>query len=122
MIPSEKDPRFTQSMAAAFFDLSPGAFRMKEVHGYFVSADQDDLTPKRGLDFTEERESDNGGYKHRRYSLHDLRRIAHALRAQGKMSDRQLRLVIMRLDSFAEPIFKRNRKNLYKVYKRPNVQ
>ena len=115
MISSEKEPRFTQSIAAAFFDLTPGAFRMKEAEGYFVSIDNEDLSPKR-------EQTENGGYTHRKYSLHDLRRIAHALRARGKMSDRQLRLVVMRLDAFAEPIFKRNRKNLYKVYRKPNVQ
>ena len=114
MLPEEKEPRFTQSMAAAFFDLTPNAFRMKEKRGYFVSIDDEELTPERG-------KTEKGGHKHRRYSLHDLRRIAHALRARGKMSDRQLRLVIMRIDAFAEPIFKRNRKNYYKVYKRPNV-
>jgi|GEM_PF-3159699 predicted Zn-dependent protease len=114
MIPLEKEPRFTQSMAAAFFDLSPGALRKKEIDGYFVSDDNENLSPKRET-------TEKGGYKHRRYSLYDIRRIAHALRAHGKMSNRQLRLVIMRIDSFAEPVFKRNRKNLYKVYRKPNV-
>jgi len=115
MIPSEKDRRFTQSMAAAFFDLSPGAFRMKENAGYFVSVDGEDLTPVRS--YTDDINEDNVKNKHRKYSLYDIRRIAHALRANGKMSDRQLRIVVMRLDAFSEPLFIRNRKNLYKKYK-----
>ena len=108
MIESEREAKFTQSMAAAFFDLTPGAFRMKERDGYFVSIDNEDLAPKR-------EKTESGGYEHRKYSLHDLRRIAHALRAHGKMSDRQLKIVIMRIDAFAEPLLTKSRKRMHKA-------
>ena len=115
MIPSERDRRFTQSRAAAFFDLSPGAFRMKENAGYFVSVDGEDLTPARSIE--DDVQEDSGSYKHRKYSLYDIRRIAHAFRAQGKLSDRQLKLIILRLDAFAEPILKYKRKKYHSKYK-----
>jgi len=115
MIPSEKDRKFTQAMAAAFFDLSPDGFRKKEARGDFVNVEGEDLSLIRGD--TTNIKTDNGGYKHRKYSLYDIRRIAHALRTNGKISNRQLRIIIMRIDSFAEPLKIRNRKNLYKRYK-----
>jgi len=102
-------------MAAAFFDLTPAALRAKEQDGQFVSVDKDDLTPTRGID-----DKPSKGHKHRRYSLYDIRRLAHAFRAQGKMSDKQLKLIIMRLDSFSEPIFKSKRKNYYRDYRSPS--
>ena len=97
-------------MAAAFFDLSPQAFRAKERSGYFVSADNDDLTPRRNPG------EEAKGYKHRVYSLYDIRRIAHALRYHGKMTDRQLRLVIMRIDAFSEPLLRGKRKHYYRNF------
>jgi hypothetical protein len=102
-------------MAAAFFDITPSALRMKEYHGYFVNVQNEDLSVKRT-------KTKNGGYEHRKYSLYDLRRIAHSFRAHGKLSDRQLSLIIMRLDSFAEPIFIRKRKHMFKVFREPNVR
>lgn len=113
MAEPEQVTKFTQSMAAAFFDLTPDAFRQKEAKGNFVSIDGENVTPPR--------KTDNVGYQHRKYSLYDIRRIAHALRANNKISDRQLKIIIMRIDSFSEPIFIRNRKNLYKIYKEKNA-
>lgn len=95
---------FTQGMAAAFFDLTPEAFRQKELLGYFVDAQGNPL---------EIRRSPGGS---RRFSLNDIARIAHALRRQNKMTDRQLRLIILRVDAFKEPI-KKHRKR----YRKGNV-
>lgn len=111
----EEEQKFTQSMAAAFFDITPIAFRHKEQKGHFVNVENEDVTPERdgGSIYT-----DNGGYKHRKYSLVDLRRIAHALRANDKLSDRQLRIVIMRIDAFSEPLKVKGRQRLYKRFNR----
>jgi hypothetical protein len=76
-------------MAAAFFDLTPQAFRMKELRGDFQ-------VPER-----------TSKSKHRRYSLKDLRQIAYSLRENSKIGDRQLKLIILRLDAFEEPLKKR---------------
>jgi hypothetical protein len=110
MVPGEKDQKFTQSMAAAFFDLSPKAFRDKEIKGHFISVDNENLSQER-------QKTDNGGHKHRKYSLHEIRRIAYALRNQGKLSDRQLKIVIMRLDAFAEPLFIRKQRRSYLTFR-----
>ena len=120
MIESEKEPKFTQAMAAAFFDLRPEAFREKEKLGLFVSVDGEDLTPKRVGGEKGIKQTDSGGYKHRRYSLYDIRRIAHALRMQNKMSDRQLRIVLMRIDAFSEPLQIKNRKKMFRNFRSRN--
>ena len=88
----DDDLLFTQGMAAAFFDLLPAAFRAKEQFLYDSLGNQIEInrTP--------------GGK--RRYSLNDILRIAHALRRANKMTDRQLRLIVLRVDAFKEPIKK----------------
>jgi len=77
---------YTQGMAAAFFDLRPEAFRRKERH------------------FSKDVEVQRTAAGTRRYSLNDILRIAHSLRRMNKMTDRQLRLIVMRVDAFKEPI------------------
>jgi hypothetical protein len=108
MIVTELEPQFTQSMAAAFFDLSSTAFRFKENQGYFINIENEDVTPKRGY-------TDNGNKKNRKYSLQDLRKIAHALRSNGKLTNRQLKIVIMRIDAFSEPLLTKSRKRMHKA-------
>ena len=104
VIRQDDDPVFTLSMAAAFFDLSPLAFRQKETLGYWVESNGEPINIRRTP----------GG--DRRFSLDDLSRIAHALRRQNKMTDRQFRLITLRIDSFKEPI-KKHRKR----YRKGNV-
>ena len=94
----DDDPVFSQGMAAAFFDLTPEAFRQKEVMGYFTDAGGNPLEIRRSP----------GGL--RRFSLNDILKIAHALRRQNRMTDRQLRLIILRVDAFKEPIKKHRKK------------
>jgi hypothetical protein len=93
VIPVRDDiPMYTQGMAAAFFDLTPETFRAKEVHyGKTI----------------EIRRSPAGT---RMYSLNDILRIAHFLRKVNKMTDRQLRLIVLRVDAFKEPIKKHRMK------------
>jgi len=79
---------YNQSMAAAFFDLNPAAFRFKE--RYY----KDFFQPQRN----------SAGQ--RVYSLNDILKIAHLLRRLNKMTDRQLRLIVLRVDAFKEPIKK----------------
>ena len=100
----DDDPVFTLGMAAAFFDLQPQAFRKKETSGYFTERDGTPLTIRRTT----------GG--ERRYSLNDILKIAHSLRRLNKMTDRQLRLIILRVDAFKEPV-KKHRKR----YRKGNV-
>ena len=83
---------FSVSMAAAFFDIGPHGLRKKEK--YLFDADGAKLEIARTI----------GG--DRRYSLNDILRIAHALRRADKMTDRQLRLIVLRVDAFKEPIKK----------------
>ena len=97
----DDDPVFSQGMAAAFFDLTPEAFRQKEVLGYFTDAEGNPLEIRRSP----------GGL--RRFSLNDILKVAHALRRQNRMTDRQLRLIILRVDAFKEPI-KKHRKRYRK--------
>lgn len=85
---------FTSAMAAAFFDLSAQSLRKKEK--YLFDASGEPLEIHKGP----------GGY--RCYSLNDILKIAHALRRVDKMTDRQLRLIVLRVDAFKEPI-KRHR-------------
>jgi hypothetical protein len=94
----DDDPVFTAGMAAAFFDLTTHSFLMKERMGYWQNADG---TP---IPITRTKGGD------RRFSLNDLQKIAHALRRQNKMTSRQMKLIILRIDAFKEPIKKhRNR-------------
>jgi len=79
-------------MAAAFFDMSGQSLRKKEK--YLFDSFGQPLEIPRGP----------GGY--RSYSLNDILRIAHALRRADKMTDRQLRLIVLRVDAFKEPIKK----------------
>jgi len=95
----DDDPVFTIGMAAAFFDLTPEAFRRKEVLGYLTDANGEPLVIRR---------SAGGGL--RKFSLDDILKIAHALRRQNKMTDRQLRLIVLRVDAFREPIKKHRKK------------
>lgn len=89
IIPLRDDiPMYTQGMAASFFDLTPEAFREKEK--YFK------------LDVEIRRTPGNT----RIYSLNDILKIAHSLRRANKMTDRQLRLIILRVDAFKEPVKK----------------
>ena len=95
----DDDLLFTQGMAASFFDLTPAALRFKEEFLYDSLGNQIEInrTP--------------GGK--RRYSLNDILIIAHALRRVNKMTDRQLRLIVLRVDAFKEPI-KKHRKRYRK--------
>jgi hypothetical protein len=97
-IRKDDDPFFTAGMAAAFFDLTPQSFLMKERLGYWQNFDGTPLVVSRT----------KGG--DRRFSLNDLQAIAHSLRRQNKMTSRQMKLIILRIDAFKEPIKKhRNR-------------
>lgn len=100
----DDDPVFTIGMAAAFFDLESQAFRKKEANGYFLETDGTPIKIRR----TE------GG--ERRYSLDDILKIANSLRKLNKMTDRQLNLIILRVDAFKEPV-KKHRKR----YRKGNV-
>lgn len=94
----DDDAVFNISMAAAFFDLSATSFRQKEEKGYWVEKNGEPIIIKRTP----------GG--ERRFSLNDLSRIAHSLRRLNKMTDRQLRIITLRIDAFKEPVKKhRNR-------------
>ena len=95
--PSIRDsiPMYTQGMPAAFFDLRPEAFRAKERHY------KNHIDIQRSAAGT------------RMYSLNDILKIAHFLRKVDKMTDRQLRLIILRVDAFKEPI-KKSRKRYRK--------
>ena len=93
----DDDPVFGQSMAAAFFDTTSENFRRKEI--YFLDRNGDPLIIHR-----------EGPKGIRKYSLNDILRIAHALRRLNKMTDRQLRLIVLRVDAFREPIKKHRRR------------
>ena len=97
----DSDAVFTVSMAAAFFDLSATAFRQKEVLGYWVEKDGTPIYIRRT----------SGG--DRRFSLDDIAKIAHSLRRLNKMTDRQFRLITLRIDAFKEPV-KKHRKRYRK--------
>jgi len=94
----DDDPVFSLAMAAAFFDLTPQTFRRKERVGQFVDRQGNAIEIRRSP----------GG--ERRFSLNDIVRIAHALRWQNKMTDRQLRLIILRVDAFKEPVLKHRKR------------
>jgi len=83
---------FTQAMAAAFFDMTANALRKKEKY----------LFDNMGNPIVAARTEGN----RRRYSLNDILKIAHALRRVDKMTDRQLRLIVLRVDAFKEPVKK----------------
>jgi len=83
---------FSVSMASAFFDISPAALRKKEKYLYDKMGNPIVISKTSGGD--------------RRYSLNDILKIAHALRRANKMTDRQLRLIVLRVDAFKEPVLK----------------
>jgi hypothetical protein len=97
----DDEPRFSQSMAAAFFDLTAQGLKVKEREGYFIDGQGNPIEIAKTV----------GG--ERRYSLNDIWRIAHALRRLNKMTDRQLRLITLRIDAFKEPV-KKHRKRYRK--------
>ena len=92
---NDDQPRFTQAMAAAFFDLTAGSLRKKEKYFYDKNGNKLEITRV-------------GTSRH--YSLNDILKIAHALRRADKMTDRQLRLIILRVDAFKEPVKKHRKK------------
>jgi len=83
---------FTVAMAASFFDISAQSLRKKEKYLYDSSGKLIEISKTPGGD--------------RRYSLNDILKIAHALRRANKMTDRQLRLIVLRVDAFKEPVKK----------------
>jgi len=83
---------FNTTMAAAFFDMTANALRKKEKYLFDNQANQ----------IVAYRTDSN----RRRYSLNDILKIAHALRRADKMTDRQLRLIVLRVDAFKEPVKK----------------
>ena len=93
-IRKDDDPVFTAGMAAAFFDLTTQSFLMKERLGYWQNLDGTPIVIARTT----------GG--DRRFSLNDLQKIAHSLRRLNKMTSRQMKLIILRIDAFKEPIKK----------------
>lgn len=88
----DDDLLFTVGMAAAFFDLTPHALRVKEKYLFDANGDPIVISRTPGGD--------------RRYSLNDILKIAHAIRRADKMTDRQLRLIVLRVDAFKEPVKK----------------
>jgi len=84
-------------MAAAFFDTTAENLRRKEP--YFLDRDGNPLIIHRV-----------GTKGTRKYSLNDILRMAHSLRRLNKMTDRQLRLIVLRVDAFREPIKKHRRR------------
>jgi uncharacterized Ntn-hydrolase superfamily protein len=88
----DDDLLFSVSMAAAFFDLSAAALRKKEKYLFDSMGNPIEIAKTPGGD--------------RRYSLNDILKIAHALRRANKMTDRQLRLIVLRVDAFKEPVLK----------------
>jgi len=88
----DDDLLFTTGMAAAFFDITSHALRMKEKYLFDLNGNKIEISRTTGGD--------------RRYSLNDILKIAHAIRRIDKMTDRQLRLIVLRVDSFKEPIKK----------------
>jgi len=87
---------FTTAMAASFFDLTADSLRKKEKYLYDVSGGVMEFARTEG--------------GRRRYSLNDILKIAHSLRRANKMTDRQLRLIVLRVDAFKEPVLKHRRK------------
>ena len=83
---------FSLSMAAAFFDMTPRMLRWREQYLFDKSGERIEIKRSEG--------------NKRRYSLNDILKIAHALRRLDKMTDRQLRLIILRVDAFKEPVKK----------------
>ena len=83
---------FSVSMAASFFDINAQSLRKKEKYLYDIDGQKIEPSRTPGGD--------------RRYSLNDILKIAHALRRQNKMTDRQLRLIVLRVDAFKEPVKK----------------
>jgi hypothetical protein len=79
-------------MAAMFFDISPAALRKKEKYMYDMVGNPLKISKTQG--------------NARRYSLNDILKIGHALRRANKMTDRQLRLIVLRVDAFKEPVLK----------------
>jgi len=88
----DDDPMFSQGMAAAFFDLTAKAFRDKEQFLFDSTGEKIVINRLQNGD--------------RRYSLNDILKIAHSLRRANKMTDRQLRLIVLRVDAFKEPVKK----------------
>lgn len=88
----DDDLMFSQGMAAAFFDLTPQSLRKKEKYLFDAMGKPLEIGRTAGGD--------------RRYSLNDILRIAHSLRRANKMTDRQLRLIVLRVDAFKEPVKK----------------
>lgn len=90
----EQDPIFQLGMAALFFDRSPEAFRAMEAAGYFVDLQGSPVGTRRT----------KGERGDRRYSLLDLRYIAHSFRKNNVIGNDELAIVLWRLDAFKEPL------------------
>ena len=91
----EIQPLFPIGVACQFFDKSPYAFRWYKYAGHEVDLQDRPLDIHRTP----------GGQL--RYSLQDLRYIAHACRRHGGMNNRALKVVISRLDAFRIPLYEK---------------
>ena len=84
--------RFTITMAASFFDMSADALKKRELAHQFIDVNGINIEPVR---------LPSGA---RRYSLNDLRLIAHALRRGDHLTTPQFNVIINRIDAFSTPV------------------
>lgn len=88
---------FSISEAAGFFDKSPMWLRWRERQGVFTTSEGEPIVIAR-----KPNEKQGGG--DRRYTLDNLREIAKALRRGNVIDNRQLEVVLQRVDAFEERV------------------
>lgn len=88
---------FGIGQAAWFFDQDTQWLRWREREGHLQNPDGTPLLPNR-------KESNKLGGGDRRYTLKDIRVMAHALRRSDVLDDEALKAVLHRVDVFSSPI------------------
>lgn len=87
-------PIFSIKMAALFFDLSAASIRRLQSEGIFTDDYGVPIIPRDPLALSEPR----------RFSLSMIAQMAHAMRRSNRITNRQLRTILARVEAFSRPV------------------
>lgn len=90
--PDAEKGLFSAEQTASFFDLTYHDLRMREAKGDFIDLNGEPLVALRGK------------WNKKLYTLEQIREMAHSLRRLHAIGDRQLKVILTRIDVFSIPV------------------